>query len=56
MLRHYVAWRLRQYAELCEAAPWVAAVIAGSIAAVVVNVDLAPKAKLARAIARRLDR
>ena len=55
-VRHHLAYRLRQYAALCDRAPLAAGLLVGGLAAIVVNVDLAPKARIARWVARRIER
>ena len=55
-MRLYTAHRLRQYADWCDAAPSRAGMVAFAVVAVMVAVDLAPKARIARAIARRIER
>jgi ethanolamine transporter EutH len=55
-VRHHLAYRLRQYAALCDRAPLAAGLLVGGLVAIVVNIDLAPKARLARWVARRIER
>ena len=55
-MKHHLAYRLRQYAALCDRVPLAAGLLVGGLAAIVVNVNLAPKARIARAIARRIER
>ena len=55
-MRLYTAHRLRQYADWCDAAPSRAGMVAFAAVAVMVAMDLAPKARIARWVARRIER
>jgi hypothetical protein len=55
-MKHHLAYRLRQYADWCDAAPARAGMVAFAVAAVIVAVDVAPKARIARWVARRIER
>ena len=54
-MKHHLAYRLRQYAALCDRVPLAAGLLVGGITAIVVNIDLAPKARIARWVARRIE-